>query len=144
MAGWTVALAVAGGLAARAIWGRTYTATAELIHYEPSAIDDTFHPRDLATPSLVVMLQAPGMLEDLGAQLQPPVSGKELADRLQVTLDRNNEVATVTATGKTREGTADLVQRFCAAAIAYTQAIQRQEAIEAGDSVSRPAGAGRK
>jgi protein involved in polysaccharide export with SLBB domain/capsular polysaccharide biosynthesis protein len=137
LAGCTIALAIAGALVGRAIWGRSYVATAELIHYEPSAIDDTFHPRDLATPSLVVMLQSPGMLQDLGAQLQPPVSGRELADHLQVTLDRNNEVATVAATARTREGAADLVQRFCAAAIAYTQAMQRQEAVEAGDSVTR-------
>jgi protein involved in polysaccharide export with SLBB domain/capsular polysaccharide biosynthesis protein len=136
LAGWMVLGAAAGALAAYVIWGRSYTATAELIHYEPSAIDDTFHPRDLATPSLVVMLQAPGMLQELGAQLSPPVPARVLADRMQVTLDRNNEVATVTAMAGTREGAADLVQRFCAAAIAYTQAMQRQEAIEAGKSVN--------
>jgi len=137
VAGWTIALAIAGGFVAHALWGRTYTATAELIHYEPSAIDDTFHPRDLATPSLIVMLQGPGMMEDLGAQLQPPVPARELADHLEITLDRNNEVATVAATERSRAAAVDLVQRFCAAAIAYTQALQRQEAIEAGDGVTR-------
>ena len=134
---WTVVLAVAGAGLARLVWGRSYTATAQLIHYEPSAIDDTFHPRALSTPSLVVMLQSPGLLEAIGAQLQPPVSAKALALRLQITLDRNNDVATVTATGSSEAETTDLVQRFCTAAIAYTQTMQSLEATEAGDNVSR-------
>ena len=83
------------------------------------------------------MLQSPGLLEEVGSQLQPPVSAKELAKHVQITLDRNNDVATVTATGSSAAVTADLVRRFCAVAIAYTQTMQRQEAVEAGDNVNR-------
>jgi len=132
----TAILAIAGACVARVIWERSFTSTAQLIHYEPSAIDDTFRPRALATPSLVVMLQSPGLLEEVGSHLTPPVSAKELAGRLEITLDRNNDVATVAATGPSADAAADLVRRFCDAAIAYTQAIQRQEAIEAGDRVT--------
>jgi len=137
VAAWTLACALAGAGVAHLEWGRSFTSTAQLIHYEPTAVDDTFHPRALSTPSLVVMLQSPGFLEKIGAQLQPPLSAKELDQRLQITLDRNNDVATVTATGASREETVDLLSRFCAAAIAYTQAMQREEATAAGDSVNR-------
>lgn len=137
LACWTIVLAIAGGLLARMVWGQSFTSTAQLIHYEPSAVDDTFRPRAIATPSLVVMLQSPGLFEEIGAQLQPPVTGKLLARRLTLTLDRNNDVATVTAIGASAKETEDLVKRFCAAAITYTQTMQRQEAIEAGDSVNR-------
>jgi protein involved in polysaccharide export with SLBB domain/capsular polysaccharide biosynthesis protein len=134
---WTLAMAVVGALVARAIWGHTYTSTAQLIHYEPSTVDDTYRPRDLGTPSLVVILQSPGILEDVGSHLSPPVSARLLAERLQVTLDRNNDVVTVTATGSSRAESVDIVNRFCAAAIAYTQNLQRQEATEAGDNLAR-------
>jgi len=137
LACWTVILAIAGAYVARTVWGRSFTSTAQLVHYEPSAIDDTFHPRALATPSLVVMLQSPGFLEEIGAQMQPRLSAKELARHVLITLDRNNDVVTVTAIGATAAATSDLVQRFCAAAIAYTQTMQRQEATEAGDNVNR-------
>lgn len=137
LACWTVICGVAGAYLARTVWGRSFTSTAQLIHYEPSAIDDTFHPRPLATPSLVVMLQSPGFLQEVGAQLQPRLSAKELARRLLVTLDRNNDVVTVTAMGASAAATTDLIQRFCAAAIAYTQTMQRQEAVAAGESVDR-------
>jgi protein involved in polysaccharide export with SLBB domain/capsular polysaccharide biosynthesis protein len=137
LAGWTVVLALAGAGLAHLMWARSFTSSAQLIHYEPSTIDDTFHPRALATPSLVVMLQSPGLLAEVGAQLQPPVSAKQLENRLQITLDRNNDVATVTATAASRAESIDLVDRFCAAAIAYTQTMQRQEATEAGANVAR-------
>ncbi len=136
LAAWTVVIAAAGALVAGAIWGRTFTSSAQLIRYEPSSVDDSFHPRALAAPSLVVMLQAPGLLEDVGSHLQPPLSAKELAEHLEITLDRNNDVVTVTATGHSKEETIETVNRYCAAAIAYTQAIQRQEAIEAGDNLN--------
>jgi protein involved in polysaccharide export with SLBB domain/capsular polysaccharide biosynthesis protein len=137
VAAWTVAMAIAGAFAARAIWSRSFASTAQLIRYEPSSVDDSYRPRALAAPSLVVMLQAPGLLEEVGSHLQPPVSAKELAEHLEVTLDRNNDVVTVTATGRSRDETVDTVNRFCAAAIAYTQKIQRQEATEAGDNLNR-------
>jgi protein involved in polysaccharide export with SLBB domain/capsular polysaccharide biosynthesis protein len=134
---WTLAVAVVGAFFARAEWGRTYESTAQLIHYEPSTVDDTYRPRDLGTPSLVVILQSPGIFEDVGSHLNPPVSARLLAERLQVTLDRNNDVVTVTATGKSRDESVDIVNRFCAAAIAYTQNLQREEATEAGDNLTR-------
>ncbi len=137
MAFWTVLMAIAGVLVGRAVWSRSFTSVAQLVDYEPSSVDDSYRPRALSTPSLVVMLQAPGLLADVGSHLQPPVTARVLAERLQIALDRNNDVVTVTATGGTRDETVDIVNRFCAAAIAYTQAMQRQEATEAGDNVSR-------
>jgi protein involved in polysaccharide export with SLBB domain/capsular polysaccharide biosynthesis protein len=132
----TVVTAIAGALVAQAVWSRSFSSTAQLIRYEPSSVDDSYHPRALAAPSLVVMLQAPGLLEEVGSHLQRPVSAKELAEHLEVTLDRNNDVVTVTANGRSPDEAIDTVNRYCAAAIAYTQKIQRQEAIDVGDNLN--------
>lgn len=137
LAGWTVVFGIAGAFIAHAVWDRSYTSSAQLIHYEPSTVDDTYHPRGLATPSLIVMLQSPGFLSEVGAHLQPPLTAKELLRRLEITLDRNNDVAAVTAVGSSAEETVDLVQRYCDAAIAYTQNMQREEATVASESVNR-------
>src|SRR5580658_5626470 len=106
---WTVLLAIAGAWIARSVWSQSFSSTAQLIRYEPSTVDDSYRPRELAAPSLVVMLQAPGLLEEVGAQLTPAISAKELAKRLEITLDRNNDVVTVTSTGKTKEESIDTV-----------------------------------
>lgn len=134
---WTIALAIAGAVVARVVWSRSFSSSAQLIRYQPSSVDDSYHPREISAPSLVVMLQAPGLLEEVGSHLQPPVTAKELAEHLEITLDRNNDVVTVTATGHSREETVETVNRYCAAAIAYTQLIQRQEATDVGDNLNR-------
>jgi protein involved in polysaccharide export with SLBB domain/capsular polysaccharide biosynthesis protein len=134
---WTVIVAMAAALIASAVWSHSFTSTAQLIRYEPSSIDDSYHPRALAAPSLVVMLQAPGLLEEVGSHLNPPLTAKELSEHLEVVLDRNNDVVTVTATGRSRDAAIDAVNKYCAAAIAYTQAIQRQEATDVGDNLNR-------
>ncbi len=140
LAGWTIIMAVVGALAAHSVWSRSYTSTAQLIHYEPSSVDDTYHPRDISTPSLVVMLQSPGIFEQVGSQLTHPMSARLLALHLAVTLDRNNDVVTVSATGATRADAVEMVTKYSAVAIAYTQAMQRQEAVEAGRNVTRQLG----
>ena len=132
---WTLALAAAGAGAAYLYWGTTYTASAQLIHYAPSAADDSYHPRDIGAPSLVVMLQSGSLFDTVGSELKPPLSATRLARRLQLTLDRNNDIAEVTAEGRDREETVGLANRFTEAAIAYTQSLQRQEAAAAAESV---------
>jgi len=134
---WTVIVAIAGAFTANVVWSHSFTSTAQLIRYEPSSIDDSYHPRALAAPSLVVMLQAPGLLEEVGSRLSPPLTARELSEHLEIALDRNNDVVTVTASGRSRDAAIDIVNRYCAAAIAYTQAIQRQEATEVGDNLNR-------
>ena len=128
-------MAIAGAVVGSLVWRRSYSSTAQLINYAPSSVDDTYRPRELSTPSLVVILQAPGLFEEVGSRLNPPVPARRLAQRLQITLDHNNDIMTVAATGSSPEESVDLVNRFCTAAIAYTQALQRQEATEAGEYV---------
>jgi protein involved in polysaccharide export with SLBB domain/capsular polysaccharide biosynthesis protein len=140
LAGWTLIMAVVGGYAAHSVWSRSYTSTAQLIHYEPSSVDDTYHPRDISTPSLVVMLQSPGLFEQVGSQLSHPMTARILALHLAVTLDRNNDIVTVSATGATRADATEMVTKYYAAAIAYTQSMQREEAVEAGRNVTRQLG----
>ncbi len=135
VAGWTVLFAVAGGGLARFAWSPSFSASAQLMHYAPTAIDDAYKPRDIAAPSLVLMLQSPILFEKVGAQLQPALSAQQLARRLQLTLDRNNDVASVSAEGADRAGTVELVNQFTAVAIAYTQSLQREEAAAAAATV---------
>src|ERR1700679_3498514 len=125
---WTLVLAAAGAAAAYLYWGTTYTASAQLIHYAPSSTDDSYHPRDIGAPSLVVMLQSGSLFDTVGSELKPPLSATKLSHRLQLTLDRNNDIAEVMAEGNDRDETVSLANRFTSAAIAYTQSLQRQEA----------------
>ncbi len=132
---WTVLGAVAAVFVALKMFGPSYTASAQLIHHAPNTVDDSYRPREIAAASLVVMLQSPSLFEELGMKQEPPLTAPQLARRLQITLDRHNDVATVTATGGDRDATVGLVNAFTAMAIDYTQTMQRQEAGVAAASV---------
>ena len=134
---WTLLLAALGTVLARLAWGPSFTATAQLIHYTPSAVDASYHPREIAAPSLVVMLQSPSVFETAGALHQPPLSAKQLTQRLQLTLDRFNDVATVTAEAAGRDEAVDLVNQFTTVAIDYTRSLQKEEALAAAASVKQ-------
>ncbi len=134
---WTLLLGALGALLARLAWGPSFTASAQLIHYAPSAVDAAYHPRELAAPSLVVMLQSPSVFETAGAMHQPPLSAKQLARRLELTLDRFNDVATVTAEAADRDEAVNLVNSFTAVAIDYTRSLQKEEALAAAASVKQ-------
>lgn len=134
---WTLLLGVGGVFLAKAVWAPSFTASAQLIHYAPTSIEDAYHPRDLAAPSLILMLQSPSLFEKVGAQQNPPLTAKQLSRRLSLTLDRNNDVASVTSDGADRDATVALVNQFSKEAIEYTQSLQKQEATAALDSVKQ-------
>lgn len=134
---WTILLGLAGAYIATLAFKKSYTASAQLIHYAPTAADDTYHPRDIAAPSLIVMLQSPELFEKVGSEQKPAITAKQLARRLSITLDRNNDVASVTATGSDRDATVGLVNDFSKAVISYTQGMQKQEATEATSSIKQ-------
>ncbi len=125
---WTFVLAVVGGVAAHSVWKPTYTASAQLIRYAPSAVDDVYRPRDIPTPSLVLMLQSPRFMEEVGASMNPKMTGSQLASSISLALDRNGDVVTINGSGSDAASTVDLVNQFTQAAVAYTQKIQKDEA----------------
>lgn len=137
LAAWTLIMAAVGALVAYRLWGTSYTATAELVHLQPTSVDESYHPRDLAAASLVLMMQSPAMMQRMGAELHPPESSQKLAKRLNLDLDRNNDVADIEATGKDRDATVDLVNKYCAAIIETTKKMQREEALTADANIQR-------
>lgn len=137
LAAWTVILGAAGAFAAYRIWGTTYTATAELVHLQPTSVDDSYHPRDLAAASLVLMMQSPAMMQRIGETLHPPETAEQLSRHLTLDLDRNNDVADIAGTGKNRDATVALVNRYSAEIINATKRMQREEALGADADIHR-------
>ncbi|MDF3059258.1 MAG: polysaccharide export protein Wza [Rariglobus sp.] len=119
------------------LWGHTYTSTAQLIRNDPSAISELFRPQELATATLVSMIQSPEVLQKTGAQLKPRLSAKQVAARLKISSDHDTDITTITVTAADPATASSLTNRFCDEAVRYTQEIQRQEAINAGDYLQK-------
>jgi protein involved in polysaccharide export with SLBB domain/capsular polysaccharide biosynthesis protein len=126
-----------GLIAAVAIFRPTYTASVQLSRYEPPLASDSFRPQQLTTSALLGMISSSDALQKTGSKLTPPLSAEQLASRLKITEDHNSELIVIEATGKTRLGTVSLANLFCLEAVRSTQAIQKDEATEAGNLITQ-------
>lgn len=139
--GWLVlgaaVFAAAGAFGGRAMWRPNYTCVTEMVRYDPPMASDAFRPRALTTPTLIAMIQSPALLQRVGSQLHPPQSAAQLANSLQVSLDRVSDITTVAVSGGDLQATADLANLFSKEAIAATQRIQKEEATEASAYVAQ-------
>ena len=128
---------VLGLIAAVIILRPTYTASVQLSRYEPPLASDSFKPQELTTAALLGMISSSDVMQKTGSELTPPLSAEELSNRLKLTEDHNSELITIAATGKSRLDAVSLANLFCLDAIQSTQAMQKEEAIEAGSLINQ-------
>jgi len=122
---------LAGGALGWAFLRTSYTCTAQLVRHDAPVAADVYRPRDLATPTLVGMIQSSDLLQVVGAQSDPPLSAAQLAKRIQVTLDRVSDITTIAASAGRLQDAADLANRYAREVVAFTRGLQRKEASEA-------------
>jgi protein involved in polysaccharide export with SLBB domain/capsular polysaccharide biosynthesis protein len=134
--GATIMLAL-GALIGLNLWSGSFTSTAQLIRNNPSAVSELFRPQELASATLVSMIQSPEVLQKTGAKLEPRLSAKQVDSLLEISSDYDTDITTVTVTAKNPALASALGNAFCEEAVRYTQEIQRQEAISAGDYLEK-------
>ncbi|MBI3885804.1 MAG: polysaccharide biosynthesis/export family protein [Opitutae bacterium] len=122
-----VAGAVVGLLWGRQIWTTGYTAVAQIIRYE-TPDPQLFQPRQIAAPTLASMIDSVEVHARVGAASAPPLSADAIAARLRITPERNSDILNVALTGRDVTETVALANRYAAAAVAFTQQLQAQEA----------------
>jgi protein involved in polysaccharide export with SLBB domain/capsular polysaccharide biosynthesis protein len=132
---WLLLGCAAGTLAGAALgislWTTSYTATAQLVRYDPPVASDAYRPQVLNGPTLVGMLKSPEMLKQMAALMNPPVSPAQLAGSINQIPERNSELVTITATAPGARSAIDLANAFNRAVIEFTQDYQRREAEQA-------------
>ena len=121
------------GLATTSAW---YTTTVQFIRnegqnaFQTSEFGEAFRPRPLSELVFRSMLRSQELLRQVGTNAQPPVSAKELADRLRISPERNVDFILVTLSGPDRQDAVNLVNLFAREAERFTQQMQADEAKE--------------
>jgi len=126
-----------GFVAAAALLGPRYSVPVQLTRYEPPLASDSFKPQPLSTAALFGMVAASDALQRTGSELTPPLTAEQLARRLTIAEDHSSELITVTAAGRTPRNAVSLANLFSADTVRFTQAMQKDEAIEAGRLIAR-------
>ncbi|HVU34841.1 MAG TPA: polysaccharide biosynthesis/export family protein [Opitutaceae bacterium] len=138
---WLLLGAVAGGVIGLAIashlWHITYTATAQMVRYDPPVATDAFRPRPVDVPTLIGRLEDPAFLRRVGQQLSPAMSSGEVLGHMRVLPERNSGIMNVIASGSDAGKTTELANAFARETVKFTQEDQSQEATEADGYVAQ-------
>lgn len=129
--------AIAGGMLGLSLWTTSYSATAQLVRYEPPVATDAYRPQPLLGPTLVGMIQSPEILRNLGKRMDPPLPGPELASRIQTVPERQSDIVAIHASGVDPRSAIDLANLYMREVIEFTQEHQRREANEADTYVAQ-------
>ena len=115
----------------------SYPVTVQLIRSEVSTtirasqLGDAFKPRQVTVGTVVSVMQSPKLLEKVGAQAHPPMSGSALLSRLVIKPERDTDLINVTLNGTSNaKVTAELVNSYANEVVALTSQMQSDEAAE--------------
>jgi protein involved in polysaccharide export with SLBB domain/capsular polysaccharide biosynthesis protein len=123
-----------GGLGAYygiTMWKPKYTATAELMRFEPPGSTDLYKPRVLNERAFADMLQAPDLLERVAGKSKNPSEARQLFRSLIVAPSHDSEKVGLSITALAPEPAVELVNLYAQEAAKYTQEVQAREAAEA-------------
>ena len=110
------------------LWKTGYSATAQIVRYDPPVASDAYRPQPLGGHTLIGMLESPEIRRRAAEHLERPVA--ELGP-VKIVPQRQSEIVTILATGSEPKAAVELANAFNRAVIEFTQDYQRQEAIEA-------------
>ena len=120
--------AAAGVALGLLLWKTGYSATAQIVRYDPPVASDAYRPQPLGGHTLIGMLESPEIRRRAAEHLQLPVN--QLGG-VKIVPQRQSEIVTILAAGAEPQNAVDLANAFNRAVIEFTQDYQRQEATEA-------------
>lgn len=96
-----------------------------------SQLGEAFKPRQVTAATVVNIMLAPRLLERVGAQTTPPITGAQLRTQLTIKPERDTDLISATFSSKLgAAATADLINRYAAEVVALTAQMQADEADE--------------
>ena len=114
-----------------------YTVKVQLIRREVSTtirqsqLGDAFKPRQVTVGTVVSVMQSPKLLEKVGSEAHPRMTGTELLSRLTIKPERDTDLINVTLNGVgSAQITANLVNAYAGEAVSLTARMQSDEAAE--------------
>ncbi len=120
-----VAVGVAAGLK---LWTTGYTASSQIVRYDPPVASDAYRPQPLNGHTLMGMLESPEIRRRAAEILNVPVGS---LGSVKIVPQRQSEIVTIFAGGAAPKDAVDLANAFNAAVIDFTKEYQRREANEA-------------
>jgi len=126
-----VLLAAAGAYVGWERWHANYTATVQLIRFEPQNTSEFFKPREYTEHTFASLLKSPELLQRISKQANPQISADQLAATVRVLPVPESDVVSVSVSAESAEAAVKLANLYATEAERFTKDVQAKEAAEA-------------
>jgi protein involved in polysaccharide export with SLBB domain/capsular polysaccharide biosynthesis protein/Mrp family chromosome partitioning ATPase len=124
-------------LVALALFRPSYEAAVRLSHFDSPLASEDYRPQTYDPWMLFGLISAPDAVQKAQASLLNTTGVNSSANKVQMTMDRNSSIITVTATSPTAEGAVLLANHIGRQAILFTQELQLKDAQEAAHQIDQ-------
>ncbi len=122
--------AAAGGWLGMHLWTQHFTATVQLMRFDPANNSELFKPRQLSEQTFAGLLRSPELMQRVAASNRPPISADRLAAGILITPKRESDMVAISVVGQSARAAVHVANLFAAEAVRYTQNLQAREASE--------------
>jgi protein involved in polysaccharide export with SLBB domain/capsular polysaccharide biosynthesis protein len=129
--------AILGGVLGLWLWKVSYSASAQMLKFDPPMASDAYRPPQMSGPTIVGLMESAKVFERMGAKMKPPVPGSSLSYRIKPRPERGSDIVNVDAFGADPRSAVDLANAYMDEVRAFSQDSQRMDADEADGYVKQ-------
>src|SRR4051812_34727841 len=113
------------------MWKTNYSASAQLMAYEPPVATDAYRPAKPSGQTIVGLMSSPEVFKRLGERMTPPVPGSALSWRIVTRPERGSDIVNVDAFGADPRSSVELANAYMDQVRESSKEQQRKDAAEA-------------
>jgi protein involved in polysaccharide export with SLBB domain/capsular polysaccharide biosynthesis protein len=123
--------AVLGAMLGTSMWKTGYSASAQLMRYDPPVASKAYQPPQMTGGTVVGLMSSPQVFERMGQKMKPPVPGGALKHRIVPKPERGSDLVNVEAFGSDPRSAVDLANAYIDEVIDFSKYQQTKDAEEA-------------
>ncbi|HVV70038.1 MAG TPA: hypothetical protein VHI52_00675, partial [Verrucomicrobiae bacterium] len=104
-----------------------FTASAQLLRYEPMGRSDYFKTTPISSDTFANLIKAPELLEDVGAQITPPVRAETFAKWIKVEADPDSDLVKLYLAARHPQEAVDWLNVYATNAVEYTRRLESKQ-----------------
>ncbi len=129
--------AVIGAAIGLSLWKKSYSASAQIVKYDPPVASDAYRPPQMSGQTIVGLMSSPKVFERMGAKMNPPVPGSAVASMVKPRPERGSDIVNIDAFGRDPRTAVDNANAYIREVLEFSQDDQRNNADEADKYVTQ-------
>lgn len=129
--------AILGAMLGLSMWKKGYSASAQIVKYDPPVASDAYRPPQMSGQTVVGLMSSPEVYRRMGERMNPPVPGSALSSRIKPRPERGSDIVNVDAFGSDPRSAVELTNAYIREVIEFSQDGQRKDAEDADKYVTQ-------